>query len=93
MELMAQYAEKAQAILESIPGVVDVTSSYREGNPGDQIEVDQERAGDLGISTGYIGDTLYTLLTGRWYHGLKKGGEDIDVRLQLDEEQRRSLLI
>lgn len=91
MELMAQYAEKAQAILESIPGVVDVTSSYREGNPETKLEVDQERAGDLGISTSYIGDTLYTLLTGKVVSRFKEGGEDIDVRLQLDEEQRRSL--
>ena len=91
IELMAEYAAKAQGILESIPGVVDVSNSYREGSPETRLEVDRQRAADLGISTGYIGDTLYTLFTGRVVSQYKEGGEEIDVRLQLNESQRRSL--
>ena len=55
--------------------------------PETKLEVDQERAGDLGISTGYIGDTLYTLLTGKVVSRFKEGGEDIDVRLQLTKSK------
>ncbi len=91
MRLMAGYAEAAQRILESIPGVVDISNSYREGTPETRLEVDKQRAGDLGISPGYIGDTLYTLLTGKIVTQYKEDEERINVRLQLDESQRRSL--
>lgn len=91
VRLMAGYAEKAQRILESIPGVVDISNSYREGTPETRLEVDKQRAADLGISAGYIGDTLYTLLSGKIVTQYQEDEERIDVRLQLDETQRRSL--
>lgn len=91
VRLMAGYAQEAQRILESIPGVVDISNSYREGTPETRLEVDKQRAADLGISAAYIGDTLYTMLTGKIVTQYKEAEERINVRLQLDESQRRSL--
>lgn len=91
LQLLAGYAEKAQRILESTSGAVDITSSYRPGTPETRLEINPERAADLGISAGYVGDTLYTLLTGKVATQYKEGEDRIDVRLQLEEAQRQSL--
>lgn len=91
LQLMAGYAEEAQRILEDIPGVVDITSSYRPGKPETRLAINTDRAGDLGISTGYVGDTLYTLLTGKIVSQYKEGEDRIDVRLRLQEDQRQNM--
>ena len=87
MELMAQYAESPGYFRKHPRRTLPAATGKATR---DQIEVPRASWG-FGISTGYIGDTLYTLLTGKVVSRFKEGGEDIDVRLQLDEEQRRSL--
>lgn len=91
LQLMAGYAEEAQRILEDIPGVVDITSSYRPGRPETHLAINTDQAADLGISTGYVGDTLHTLLTGKIVSQYKEGQERIDVRLRLQEDQRQNM--
>lgn len=91
LQLLAGYAETAQRVLEGIPGAVDINSSYRPGVPETRLELNAQRAADLGISAGYVGDTMYTLLTGKVATQYKEGDDRVDVRLQLKEEQRRNL--
>lgn len=91
LNLLAEYAEKAQRLLEDTPGAVDITSSYRPGAPEMQLLVNAEKAADLGISAGYAGDTIYTLLTGKVATQYKDKDDRIDVRLQLAENQRQDI--
>lgn len=89
--LLAGYAEEMHRILESTPGVVDISNGNRPGTPETRLEIDSARAADLGISAAYLGDSLYTFLTGKVATQYKDGEDRIDVRVQLDEAQRRSL--
>lgn len=86
-ELMA-LATQVEAVMESIPGAVDVESSYKPGNPEQRLEIRSEAAADLGVSTGFIADTLYTMFTGTVVGQLEDGEQRIDIRVRLPEDQR-----
>ena len=48
LDVLKGYAEEAQRILESIPGTVDVSSSFMAGKPEGKIEINRAAATDLG---------------------------------------------
>lgn len=88
---MIAYAEQAQGILETIPGTNDISSSYKPGNPEVKLEVKQDQAADLGISTAYIATTMRTLLTGTVVGQFEQGAERYDIRLRLQDAQRQDV--
>ncbi|MTI83248.1 MAG: efflux RND transporter permease subunit [Firmicutes bacterium] len=91
MNQLQTYAEQAQRIMESIPGAVDVGSSYVPGKPEGIIQIKQEAAADLGVSTAQVGDTLRTLFNGVVVSQFEDGEDRIDVRVRLSDSQRKEL--
>jgi len=91
LDQMQVYAEKAQRIMENIPGVVDVSSSYQPGKPEMKLEVKNQEAADLGVSTAQIAQTMYTLFTGTVVSQFSEGEDRYDVRLRLGGAQRRDI--
>jgi HAE1 family hydrophobic/amphiphilic exporter-1 len=91
LETLADLAEQVQALVASIPGTVEVSSSYESGNPDAQIVVNRDRAADLGISSAGIADTLQTMFNGKVVTEYKEGDEAYDVRVILDPDARRNL--
>lgn len=90
LDQMQVYAEKAQHILESIPGVVDVRNSYKPGKPELKLVVKDKQAADLGVSTAQIAETVTTLFTGTVVGQYAEGEDRYDVRLRLQGAQRES---
>lgn len=86
-ELIKQ-AEDLQAIMKSIPGTVDVESSYKPGNPEQRLNIRSEAAADLGVSTGLIADTLRTMFTGTVVGQFQDGDNRYNIRVRLPEAQR-----
>lgn len=91
MNQLQKYAEQAQKIMESIPGAVDVGSSFVPGKPEGKIQIKQEAAADLGVSTAQVGDTLRTLFNGVVVSQFEDGDNRVDVRVRLGEGQREGL--
>ena len=89
LDQMQVYAEKAQRIMESIPGVVDVSSSYQPGKPEMKLVVKNQEAADLGVSTAQIAQTINTLFTGTVVSQFSDGEDRYDVRLRLGGTQRQ----
>ncbi|NLI91314.1 MAG: efflux RND transporter permease subunit [Peptococcaceae bacterium] len=90
-ETLQQYGEKVQKILESLPGVVDVTNSYKPGSPETKIVIDQEKASDLGVLPAQAVDALRTLYNGVVVSQYNDGQERVDIRVQLQTGDRESL--
>ncbi|HWR45098.1 efflux RND transporter permease subunit [Sporomusa sp.] len=91
LETLADISEQVQQIVASVPGTVEVTSSYESGNPDAQIVVNRDRASDLGISAASIADTLQAMFNGKVVTDFKEADDAYDVRVILDPEARRSL--
>jgi hydrophobe/amphiphile efflux-1 (HAE1) family protein len=90
-QTLQAYAEKVQRILESLPGAVDVTSSNKPGNPETVVEVDQDKASDLGVLPAQAVDALRTLYNGVVVSQFNDGQERVDIRVQLRTGDRESL--
>lgn len=91
LEQLQVYAEQAQKIMEEIPGAVDISSSYKPGNPEGQIQIKHDVAADLGVSTAAVADTLRTLYNGVVVSQFEEDEDRFDVRVRLDEKHRRDL--
>lgn len=90
-DVLETYVVKAQKKLETMPGVTDVSSSYKPGKPEVNIQIRSDAAADLGVSTGLVASTLHTLYSGTVISQYREGDHNYDVRLILDPAQRHTL--
>ena len=64
------------------PGFVQVDSNLRLNKPEIKLEVNRERAADLGVNVDAIARAIETMLGGRKVTRYKRGGEQYDVIVQ-----------
>ena len=70
------------ALEESDLGLVDIDWDYKETQPQYRIQVDYDRAADLGVTVADIGITLQTMLGSRRVTTYIENGEEYDVLLE-----------
>jgi HAE1 family hydrophobic/amphiphilic exporter-1 len=85
---LQEYAEKVLAVAKADPGLLDVDISYRAGKPELQIPIDKFRADKLGISTAQAGSELRTQIEGVTTAKFREAGEEYDIRVRLQDDQR-----
>ncbi|MDX2023062.1 MAG: efflux RND transporter permease subunit [Deltaproteobacteria bacterium] len=87
--------EKASAALigelKKVNGLVDLDTSYRGGKPELAINIDRDRAAELGVPVAAIASTLRALVAGDKVTELKEGLDLYDVTVQLPEGAKRGL--
>lgn len=90
----AEAAEWADQIIararEENPGLINLDTDYEETRPQVLINVDRNRAADLGVSVQAIGRTLETMLGGRNITTFIDGGEEYDVIVQAAMDDGRT---
>ena len=74
--------------LKNHPALKDVDLSFRPGKPEFQVLPDRSRAESLGVSTNVIGTELRTLMEGQTPAVYRLNGEEYDIRVRLQEDQR-----
>ena len=80
---LAQWSEQLiAAIEEDNPGLREMDIDYEETQPQLRIEIDHNRAADLGVSVADIGATLQTMLGSLRVTTYIEGGEEYDVILE-----------
>lgn len=90
-EELVQWQNKLfERIAEKNPNLQRLESDYEETKPMLAVEIDMNRAGDLGVSVDAIGRTLGTLLGGSRATTYVEGGKEYDVILQAGAERRAS---
>lgn len=86
-EQLLAYAQKSKQILAEIPGAVDVGLSYKSGKPETRIEIDRDKAADLGISPAAISEALGALYNGSTVGKYEEDGNRIDIKMKMDGAQ------
>ncbi len=72
--------------MKNTPGAVDVRSTWKPaGEPEVQVRLNRERAADCGLSAGEIARTLRAAVTGEVVGKMEARGEDMDIRVRLDQ--------
>ncbi|MBI4207536.1 MAG: efflux RND transporter permease subunit, partial [Betaproteobacteria bacterium] len=73
----------------TFPGLVNVDSDLKLNKPQLTIDINREKAANLGIQVEAIGRTLETLLGGRQVTRFKREGKQYDVIVKLEDKDRR----
>ena len=79
---LAQTVRMFQDELAKNPGFVQVDTDLRLNKPEIKLEVDRERAADMGVSVEAIARTVETVLGGRRVTRFKRDNEQYDVIVQ-----------
>ncbi|MFT4655470.1 MAG: multidrug efflux pump [Patiriisocius sp.] len=72
------------------PGLLRIDSDYKETSPQLLVQIDRDRAADLGVSISEIGRTLETMLGQRRVSTFLDRGQEYDVILEGNEDDFRS---
>ncbi len=89
-ENLSDVVSQFQDRLEDHPGFQQVDTDLRLNKPEIRMDVDRERAADMGVSVDAIARTVETLLGGRTVTRYKRGGEQYDVVVQTESEERNA---
>lgn len=88
-ELIAT-AEKMRDYINSknIQGIDELKIDVNKSKPSMQVHVDRKKAGELGINSGQVGQQLRHTIFGAKAGIYKKEGEDYDIYVRFNEENR-----
>jgi multidrug efflux pump len=90
-EELAQWRDILLArVEESNPGLTGIDWDYKETKPQLRVDIDYDRAADLGVTVGVIGRTLETMLGSRKVTTYIDAGEEYDVILEGEREAQRT---
>jgi HAE1 family hydrophobic/amphiphilic exporter-1 len=81
-------AEQIKAVMEKVPGAVDISISRELNRPELRIEVNREKASALGLNMRTIADTIKTYIEGSSATRYRESGDTYDIYVRLDEASR-----
>ncbi|MCK4699155.1 MAG: efflux RND transporter permease subunit, partial [Bacteroidales bacterium] len=76
--------------MNKVEHVTDVVNSVKEGKPEYHIVIDKDKAFQYGLTASQIASTIKTSSLGTLCGIFRKGGEEIDITVRLEEEKRNS---
>ena len=90
-EQLAQWRDTlVSAIEENNPGLVGLDWDYKETQPQLRVEINYNRAAELGVTVSNIGRTLQTMLGSRRVTTFTDEGEEYDVILEGQRDNQRT---
>jgi len=91
LDQLTRYTKTILERFKQAKGAVDVDSNLIVGNPEVHVEVDRERAGDLGVDVADVANALELLVGGLKVSTYQEGGNDYDIRARADAQFRADL--
>jgi len=91
LDVLRRLATRVRALTEDVPGTANVRESFGYDPLALEARVDAARAGRLGISHRQVATALRSAVDGVVATTLRDGDEEIPVRVELTEGQRRDL--
>jgi multidrug efflux pump subunit AcrB len=73
---------------KNIAGIEELKIDVNKSKPAMEVEVEREKAGELGVSVGQVGLQLRRSLFGEKAGVYKKEGEDYDINVRFNEDLR-----
>ncbi|MFZ5945130.1 MAG: efflux RND transporter permease subunit [Bacillota bacterium] len=91
LDELRDIAQQFADTIKEIPGTREVTTSLADGNPEVALKVNREKAAFYGISSYQISQTVRSGLQGAVASRYRTGGEELDIRVQIPEIDRKNL--
>ena len=91
LEVLEIFAGTVADRVRSVEGTREVITSFEEGRPEIHLKLQREKAEQYGISTPQLSSLLATAISGTTATQYHDSGEEIDVRVVLDEEYSQNI--
>jgi HAE1 family hydrophobic/amphiphilic exporter-1 len=91
LPVLESLARQAAESIAGIPGVVDVDTSFDEGIPQQEIQVNREKAADLGLSVRDVTEALQTAIAGSRAGDYRTEGNAYRILVQLADAQHLTI--
>ena len=88
---LKRYSDLLLEKVKTIPGVVDADTTLNAGKPELSVRMDRPKAADLGVPLGEAADALRLLVGGDAVTTYNEGGEQYEVRIRAEAEDRDSV--
>ncbi|MFD2922969.1 efflux RND transporter permease subunit [Halobacillus naozhouensis] len=90
-EVLDQLSRQVVYLMEDVEGISEPTSSTDEGRPEMQINVNDQKAAQYGLSDQQVINQIQLAFSGQIATRYREGGNEIDVRLILPKEERQTI--
>ena len=90
-EKILSAADEIKKLLKTQVGVTDIEDTYKKGKQEIHIKVDAAMAAATGLSVRTIGQTVRSSFEGSIASSIRTLSEEIEIRVFLDEQQRKDL--
>ena len=89
-ETMLAEAENLRSYIQelSIPGIEELKIDVNKSKPELDVRVDRRKAGQLGVSTSQVGQTLRRAIYGEEVSTYKEGDDDYEVNVRFNQDFR-----
>ncbi len=87
---LKEITDKLMAKIYTNPMFVQPDSDLKLNKPELQIDIDRNKASDIGVPVERIGRTLESYIAGRSVTRFKQDGDQYDVIVQVEKDQRNS---
>lgn len=92
LETLDKLAQAVEEQIKAIPGITDTRRGREAGVPQQLLEIDRDRAADLGLSVAQIARTLETALSGTKAGQFRDGsGERVDIVVKVKDAELLSI--
>lgn len=88
LKKLEEVSNELLAKLKNHPALLDVDTGYRPGKPEFQVVPNKQRSERLGVATSSMGMELRTLVEGSTPAVFRQKGEEYDIRVRLQPDQR-----
>jgi HAE1 family hydrophobic/amphiphilic exporter-1 len=92
LQTLSGYALRLNERLQSLPQFIDVKARVNLGNPELRVDVDRQRAADLGVRVASLASALRLMVSGEdEITSFRENGERYPVKMRVREEQRNDV--
>lgn len=91
LDVLTAFADTVAEKVKAVEGVREVKTSLEDGRPELVIKINREKAAHYGLNSTQLSSFLSTSISGTTATKYRKAGEEVDVRVMLDERYRSNL--
>lgn len=88
---LLDFADKALAEVDKIPGTLEEELSVEAGNPEIAVSVDREKMALLGLTMDVVGGTMQNAFAGNTDNQYRDGQNEYDINIQFDQFDRQNI--
>jgi HAE1 family hydrophobic/amphiphilic exporter-1 len=88
LQVGQKLAEQVRRVMQTTPGIVNSEISQKPGMPEMVVSVDRAKATSMGLKVSEVADTLETAIGGTRASMFREDGDEYDILVRLQEQDR-----